>query len=335
MRQLRELAVEQDARRLCDALADAGIETTLIENQRGGFGVWVVEETELARAQGLSDEWSAPERTDGFEQAAKRGRARRELSARIEDRRQRQQELLAERMAQLERPRPALLTWGLIALSVTVYMLTEGSGWIEQLHQSWPSLPVPLNDGRKVLASLLIVDLERPVPQYRLNLLGVAVPWLGLPWDQPWRLVTPALLHFNLLHILFNLLWLRILGSIIELHHGARTLGLFTLLAAALPNILQLEVAQNPMFGGMSGVVYGMLGLVWMRGRLDPQVGYALSPGSVQFMLIWLALGFLGEFARGMGMTEIVGIANWCHLGGLLVGMAWGAASAQLARRRR
>src|SRR5688572_5804266 len=333
MRQLRELAVEQDARRLCDALADAGIEATLIENQRGGFGVWVVEETELSRAQRLGDEWSAPERAEGFEQAARRGRARRELNARIEDRRQRQQELLAERVAQFERPRPALLTWGLIALSVTVYMLTEGSGWIAQLHDSFPWLPLPVNDGRKVLASMLIVDLEQPVPQHKLDLLGLELNWLGLPWHQPWRLVTPALLHFNLLHILFNLLWLRILGSIIELHHGARTLALITLLAAALPNILQLEVAQNPMFGGMSGVVYGMLGLVWMRGRLDPQVGYALSPGSVQFMLIWLALGFLGEFARGMGMTEIVGIANWCHLGGLLVGMAWGALSAKLARR--
>jgi GlpG protein len=212
-------------------------------------------------------------------------------------------------------------------------LLTEGSAWMGRLHESFPSLPLPLSDGRKVLASLLIVDLERPVAQHKLDLLGLEVAWLALPWDQPWRLVTPALLHFNLLHILFNLLWLRILGAIIEVHHGARTLGLFTLLAAALPNILQLELAQNPMFGGMSGVVYGMLGLVWMRGRLDPHVGYALSPGSVQFMLIWLALGFLGEFARGMGMTEMVGIANWCHLGGLLIGMAWGAISAKLARR--
>src|SRR5690349_24423451 len=103
MRQLRELSVELDARRLCDALADAGIEAKLIENQRGGFGVWVVDETDLGRAQALAEDWTSPERGDGFDQAARRGRARRELNARIEDRRQRQQELLAERLAQFER----------------------------------------------------------------------------------------------------------------------------------------------------------------------------------------------------------------------------------------
>jgi membrane associated rhomboid family serine protease len=53
----------------------------------------------------------------------------------------------------------------------------------------------------------------------------------------------------------------------------------------------------------------------------------------MQLMLIWLVLGFTGEFARGLGMTESVGIANWCHLGGLLVGLGWAYVGAKLSKR--
>jgi membrane associated rhomboid family serine protease len=39
-------------------------------------------------------------------------------------------------------------------------------------------------------------------------------------------------------------------------------------------------------------------------------------------MLIWLVVGFVGN----------LGVANWCHLFGLLTGMAWGYLSVRLAR---
>lgn len=335
MRQLRELADEPSAQRLCDALLERGIEAQSIESQRGTFGVWVIDETKLKQAQTLSEGWLEREDTDSFEQAAQRGRARRELHARIEDRRERARKALAERSERARQPPHTPLTWGLIALCVGVYLLTMSGEWLAWLQTYIPQLTLGLPDAKHVIGSLLILDLGQLVGNQHISLLGLELSWLPLPWHEPWRLVTPMLLHFNLLHVLFNLLWLGILGGLVEAHHGTRALFLFTLLASAAPNIMQLEIAQNPMFGGMSGVVYGLFGMVWTRARLDPGVGYALSRGSVQFMLIWLGLGFLGEFARVVGLTEIVGIANWCHLGGLLVGMAWGASGAALARRRR
>jgi membrane associated rhomboid family serine protease len=338
MRQLRELADQPSAQRLCDALLERGIEAEPIETQRGSFGVWVVDESKLKQAQALSERWLERD-ADDLELAAQRGRARRELSARIEDRRERARKALAERTEQVRQPPHTPLTWGLIALCVGVFLLTNVGDLVSWLQTTWlgpyrPELGANLPDARHVIGSLLILDLQQQVVTEHVSLLGLQLDWLPLSWHQPWRLVTPMLLHFNLLHVLFNLLWLGILGALIELHHGTRQLAAFTLLASALPNILQLEMAQNPMFGGMSGVVYGLFGLVWMRARLDPGVGYVLSRGSVQFMLIWLGLGFLGEFARVVGLTQIVGIANWCHLGGLLLGMAWGALGARLARRR-
>ena len=44
----------------------------------------------------------------------------------------------------------------------------------------------------------------------------------------------------------------------------------------------------------------------------------------MQFMMIWFALGFVGNF----------GIANWCHLFGLLVGFAWAFIAHRVAAAR-
>jgi GlpG protein len=65
----------------------------------------------------------------------------------------------------------------------------------------------------------------------------------------------------------------------------------------------------------MSGVDYGLLGFLWIRGKYDPRAGFELNPGSVKMMLIWLVLCYTGLMGS---------IANMAHTVGLLTGMAWG-----------
>ena len=48
-------------------------------------------------------------------------------------------------------------------------------------------------------------------------------------------------------------------------------------------------------------------------------------------MLIWLAIGFIGDLSVGMGMAPTTGMANWCHLFGLLVGVSWGYLASRFA----
>src|SRR5262245_37282030 len=110
MRQLRELADQPSAQRLCDALLERGIEAESIETQRGSFGVWVVDESKLKQAQALSERWLERD-ADDLEQAARRGRARRELSARIEERRERARQALSERAERARQPPHTPLTW--------------------------------------------------------------------------------------------------------------------------------------------------------------------------------------------------------------------------------
>ena len=94
------------------------------------------------------------------------------------------------------------------------------------------------------------------------------------------------------------------------------------LVAAILSNTTQYVVSGGN-FIGMSGVVYGVFGYAWIRGRLDPGSGYALSSGTVSTLLLWMAFGFAG----------FMHMANWAHLGGLAVGGAWGFLSAKGQRR--
>ena len=83
--------------------------------------------------------------------------------------------------------------------------------------------------------------------------------------------------------------WLRDLGSMIEERQSTRRLALLVFTISAASNLAQYLVS-GPRFGGMSGVVYGLLGYIWIRGKFDPSSGLFLHPTTVQMMLIWFVL---------------------------------------------
>ncbi len=137
---------------------------------------------------------------------------------------------------------------------------------------------------------------------------------------QYWRLVTPVFLHFGVLHIVFNGLWVWEFGRRIELQSGSLGFLLLFVVIAVGSNIGQYLWSGPTLFGGLSGVVYGLLGYVWLRGLLAPHPLLLLPRGIILFMLVWLVLclvGVIDLFLAG-------GVANGAHVTGLAVGAALG-----------
>jgi len=142
---------------------------------------------------------------------------------------------------------------------------------------------------------------------------------------QWWRLVGPAFIHFSALHIVFNLLWWWILGGPVEKKFGTSFLIIFLLVTAVVSNVAQLMVS-GPNFGGLSGVVYALMGFVWWLGWLRPLWGLSLPKPFVGFMLIWLVLGFADVLW--------VSMANTAHTAGLIGGCLFALLLSQLAKKR-
>ncbi|WP_373186516.1 rhomboid family intramembrane serine protease [Halopseudomonas sp.] len=137
---------------------------------------------------------------------------------------------------------------------------------------------------------------------------------------QWWRLITPIFLHFGLMHLAFNALWYWELGRRIELRSGSLWLLGLTLLFGLVSNSVQWLFTGHPFFGGLSGVLYGLLGYCWIYQMLAPNVHFDLPKGVVVLMLVWLVLCL-------SGLVTLLGfgaIANAAHVSGLLIGCAAG-----------
>lgn len=145
-----------------------------------------------------------------------------------------------------------------------------------------------------------------------LQILGAtgAFPWLHGEW---WTLFTAVYLHGGVLHILFNVLWIRQLGPAVEELYGpARFFVIFTVSGVAgfvVSNILGI-----PFTVGASGSIFGLLGAMVAFGRRRGGVfGGMVLRQYGQWALLLFILGFF-----------MSGVNNIAHAGGFLVGLAAG-----------
>ena len=135
-----------------------------------------------------------------------------------------------------------------------------------------------------------------------------------------WRLITPTFLHFSMTHLVFNCLWIYILGQRIEKLDGLSVFLFIFILAGVLSNAGQFFWTQQYLFGGLSGAVYGLLGYCFII-ELDGRHGrYGLPEALYLFMFIWLLVGFTGVLSFfGFG-----NVANTAHLIGMIAGFIIG-----------
>ncbi len=139
-----------------------------------------------------------------------------------------------------------------------------------------------------------------------------------------WRLVTPIFLHFGILHIVFNMLVMLVFAGAIEKKYGKVYFIIMVLVFAIASNVGQLLYA-GANFGGMSGVVYGIFGYLWMQTKFNPWSGLLIHDQEIIFIMIWFVAAWFGLLGN---------IANMAHTIGLVGGLAWGYGHAMLVNKR-
>ncbi len=332
MRQLATLPNADAAQTLADYLQTLRIDTRL-ERLPDGWMVWVLDEDRLPQARKERDAFTQNPSDPRFAVARRDAEAlRRRL------RKEEEEQAVAPAPPRSEPLGPARVgpwTRGLIGVCVLVFVLDAGYVFVQNRSQgplTALGLALHLAPDAKTPPSPIEQALAFSSYEMKLSANGkeVILPWpRQILAGQVWRLVTPIFLHFGPFHLLFNMVFLHLLGGMIEERRGPWRYLLLGLVCAVLSNAAQYGLSaiawengrvalQMPaLFGGMSGVLYGLFGYVWMKGRYEPALGLALSPRLVFWMIAWLFLCMTGVFGP---------IANIAHVTGLIVGVVIGAA---------
>ena len=141
-----------------------------------------------------------------------------------------------------------------------------------------------------------------------------------------WRLLTPALPHGGFLHLLFNLYWLIDFGRVLEVELGRRRVALVYAALAAGSTAAEYAVFRGGI--GLSGVVYGCFGFLWIAGRRERVLSRAVDRETVQLFVGWFFLCIVLTYA------EVWNIGNVAHGSGAVLGMLMGAAYVATPERR-
>lgn len=290
MRIIGHLNEESAARLFVDYLYVKGVDSEMEWDGGERWEIWVHEEEQFVLAKQLLGEFAANPGAPKFADVGLQAKKMRREAAEKEDRYRKRVKSRAETVAALRRPTIGKLTMGLMMVCVGIF------------------LSMRFINADEIFFWLKISNFT-PV--------GIGLPEV-LQKGHIWRLVTPILMHGGIIHIFFNLWWMKDLGSILEWRLGWRSLLGLIVVIAVVSNLAQYYVSKSGNFLGISGVVFGLLGFLWIKGKLDPDFGLELPRPIVFLMLLWLVLGYTGALDGFVGGK----IANTAHLAGLIAGMA-------------
>jgi len=297
MRQIGSIPQEEEARVFGDYLLTLGIGHS-VEASEDGWAIWVENDDHLERAGRELEEFGRSPDDPRYRDAAPkasalrvgRERKKRNLRAKYVD-------VRTSWAGGVQGAQPLTMVLILVCLAV------GAASWFGR---DW-----------RVLEYLWISSLPKG-----------ATLWDGL-WQirhgQVWRLVSPIFIHYGVMHLVFNMLWLLDLGSMIERRKGTWMLLALVLVSAIPSNVAQYVYAGTGA-GGMSGVVYALFGYVWMKSRYQPHEQMHLNENTVLIMIGWLLICMTGWVGR---------IANTAHVAGLVIGVAAGIAPHLWHRLRR
>jgi membrane associated rhomboid family serine protease len=170
-----------------------------------------------------------------------------------------------------------------------------------------------------IAANVVMFILQKAVPGVyeQLVLWPAGIAGRG-EW---WRLATSAFLHADVMHILFNMWALWVIGPALERWLGrVRYLALYALSALGGSVLVYLLTPVNVPTLGASGAIFGLFGATLVLSR------------KLNFDMRWI----VGLIVINLVITFVVPQISWQgHVGGLLTGAAVGAVLAYTPRSNR
>jgi GlpG protein len=295
MRTIGNFATEDAAARFSAFLEVRGIENQFEAEDDGTFSLWIMEEDRVKEAAELLAKFRGHPDAPEFAKAASAAEKQRREQSKAEAARRATVADTARIGYEQHFQAAPYVTYALIVASVAVAIYSH-------LGDDWHAL--------------------RGLSMTEVHVEGGFAIMPGLPEiraGQIWRLITPIFIHFGPLHLVFNMMLLKDLGTFIESRFGGRYLVGLIIVTAVISNYAQY-LWNGPAFGGMSGVDYALFGFLWMRGKYDPASQWQLNKNTVYALIGWFVICVLGI---------IPNVANGAHGAGLAAGMAWGYLSAR------
>ncbi len=303
MRQIGTLPSETEARTFADYVLTQSIRTN-VEQDGEVWAVWVLEEDQVPSAKEELEAFRENPGAEKYAEAKSKADALREKEIK-KSREVKKKVVRANETWNQSFMQRTPVTITLIVMSIAAVMVTTNPD-------------KPFSFGSRIEPGLTWLALAPIRESEREGYMIVPTnTFEAIFQGEVWRLFTPMFLHFHFFHLLFNMMWLKDLGSVVEARRGRWKYLALVLLIAGLSNAAQ-GIMSGPNFGGMSGVVFGLFGYVWMQSRFVPSSGFYMPPNVVMMMLLWMFICYFGLFNMR--------IANTAHTVGLVVGMTLGYA---------
>jgi membrane associated rhomboid family serine protease len=131
-----------------------------------------------------------------------------------------------------------------------------------------------------------------------------------------WRAFTATLPHVNFFHLAFNIYWLWAFGTVVENVYGHLKFAAIILLFALGSMLAEFALLSGGV--GLSGVGYGLWGLLWALDRNDPRFAGAMDNRTSKLFLAWFVICIV------LTVTGVMAVANIAHGAGALMGALLG-----------
>ncbi|MCH2212711.1 MAG: rhomboid family intramembrane serine protease [Fuerstiella sp.] len=310
MRELTAFQDKKNAGRLAAYLMTQSI-AAQVEEEQGQWIIWVINDDDRETARQILEDFRADPQDSRYDTAVGQAKQLARQETAVQKKIQRRQIDMTKRWSGhwwYAHPATTLL----ITISVLVAVVCTDWQRMEPGMLGFPALCT--NQDSVLLRHLYVAHMEI-VDYDGTRMIQYETPWNAVLRGEVWRPITPIFLHFGVLHLLFNMMWMKQLASSVESVKGTRRFLVLVFLIALISNLAEFYWS-GPTFGGMSGVVFGMIGYVWMQGKTQPHQGLGLPQETLVFAVLWLFLCMGGAFGP---------IANAAHLAGFAAGILLGA----------